>query len=327
MRDVAGVDITAVQRWWSAWFGLGRWPIEDLYFGLIRRFVRSVNFADPAAWDAVRGRPHLYLANHQVAIESLLFDVVLGGHNGVITSTIAKAEHRETWLGYLIGHGFAYPGCRDPGVIRFLDRGDKAALGAMMMQLGMEMATGKTSVLVHVEGTRSTAANRPVQKMSSAILEMSLQTGAPVVPVRFSGGLPVDDAGVRLSFPVGLGSQDVWIGRPIPADELRALSADDRKAQVMAAMNALGPEDEVPNDPDPVFAADVAEWCARTGAEPDHAVLFRTILDLPDPHPMVIRLLEGVERGVLRLGTSPEDEWLALLAERAYGPTGPRIER
>ena len=88
----------------------------------------DVVIADPDAFAAVRGRSCLYLGNHQVGIESLLFSVVLSALSGTPTLTLAKAEHRTSWLGTLIAHSFAYPGVTDPRLITFFDREDRESL-------------------------------------------------------------------------------------------------------------------------------------------------------------------------------------------------------
>lgn len=76
VRGEPALDLGPVEAWWSRWFGIGRWPVEDLYYSLIERFVRRVVVQDPTALAATQGRPVLYLANHQVALESLVFSII-----------------------------------------------------------------------------------------------------------------------------------------------------------------------------------------------------------------------------------------------------------
>ena len=45
---------------------MGRWPVEDLYYGLAERFVERLVFTDPKGLNALKGQSVLYLANHQV---------------------------------------------------------------------------------------------------------------------------------------------------------------------------------------------------------------------------------------------------------------------
>jgi 1-acyl-sn-glycerol-3-phosphate acyltransferase len=323
------LDLGPIRSFWRNWFDIGPWPVEDLYYGLIERFVGDVVIADPDAFAAVRGRSCLYLANHQVGVESLLFSVLLSALSGVSTVTLAKAEHRATWLGRLIHLSFEWPGVTDPGVITFFDREDRAALMGIIGELGNAMRTVGKSVMVHVEGTRSVTCRKPVEKMSSAFVDMALAVGAPIVPVRFSGGLPVEPLAARIEFPLGCGRQDYWVGRPILPEELAALPLKDRKAVVIGAINGLGPGNDVeePLPPDPAFAGAASSWADRTGATPEHATLFAVLAARTDPSPPIARLLDGARKGELRLGDGAEDRWLAELATRLFGERGPRVVR
>ena len=289
----------------------------------------DVVIADPDAFAAVRGRSCLYLGNHQVGIESLLFSVLLSALSGTPTLTLAKAEHRTSWLGTLIAHSFAYPGVTDPRLITFFDREDRESLLGVVGEIAAEMRAGAKSAMVHVEGTRSLACGRPVEKMSSAFIDMALAVGAPIIPVRFVGGLPVEELGARLEFPVGFGRQDYWIGTPILPERLAAMPYKDRKATVLAAMNALGPElaGERPSAPDPAFEQLVHAWIARTGAALEDAVMFCTLATLAEPGEPVRRLCEAARSGRWVAGADPRDAWLAVLARRFFGPRGPAVEQ
>lgn len=62
------LNLSPVESYWRKRFAIGAWPVEDLYYGLIERFVGDVVIANPEAFARVRGRSCLYLANHQVAV-------------------------------------------------------------------------------------------------------------------------------------------------------------------------------------------------------------------------------------------------------------------
>ncbi|MEM1417747.1 MAG: 3-hydroxyacyl-[acyl-carrier-protein] dehydratase FabA, partial [Myxococcota bacterium] len=142
------LDRARVEAYWSRHFGLGHWPVEDLYYGLVERFVGRVTLEDPEAIAALRGRPALFLANHQTGIESLLFSILAGALLEVPALTLAKAEHRESWLGRLIAHCFTWPGAKDPGVITFFDRSDPTSLPRIAGELAGQ--AGARSLMVHV---------------------------------------------------------------------------------------------------------------------------------------------------------------------------------
>jgi len=126
---------------------------------------------------------------------------------------------------------------------------------------------------------------------------------------------------------VGMGQQDVHIGRPLAPDELRPLNYRDRRHRVIDAINHLGPANEVeePLAPDPAFAAAVRAWCENTGTNLGHAALFCILEQLPEPSPEIAALVAGARAGELRVPSTPEGRWMAELARRLFGPRGPGV--
>ena len=280
------LDLTTVRAFWDRWFGIGPWPVEDLYYGLIQRFVRRVVVTDPAGLAAVKGRSLLFLANHQVGVESLLFSIVASGLADAPTVTVAKAEHRTSWLGTLIRDCFSYPGVTDPEVITFFDRDDRESLPVLVQRLATEMVARRPrNVMVHVEGTRSLSCRTPVQKLSGAFIDMALEVGAPIVPVRFAGALPIEPLNTRIEFPLGMGQQDIFIGAPLEPKFLAALPYKQRKDAVINGINGLGPsaQEEAPHAPDPNFAERVKRHAKRTGVSEEDAVLYCILAELSSP--------------------------------------------
>jgi 1-acyl-sn-glycerol-3-phosphate acyltransferase len=260
-------------------------------------------------------------------VESLLFSIVASSLIGSPTVTVAKVEHKQTWVGHLIRHGFSWPGIRDPKVVTYFDRADKASLMGVIAELYQGLATGKKSAMVHVEGTRSFDCTSPVTVMTGKFIDLAIEADVPIVPVRFSGGLPREPLEQRTEFPIGMGRQDIWLGRPLLPAELAGMPYGDRKKVVLAAMNDLGPApaDEQPLPPDPEFAARVAEWQQQVGCSEEHAGLWVCLQDVAEPNPQIARLLEAAESGTLRLSDSPEDRWLKTVAEWVFGTHGPQI--
>jgi 3-oxoacyl-(acyl-carrier-protein) synthase/3-hydroxymyristoyl/3-hydroxydecanoyl-(acyl carrier protein) dehydratase/1-acyl-sn-glycerol-3-phosphate acyltransferase len=321
------LDLQSVREFWSDHFKIGPWPVEDLFFGLATKFVSGVRFSDPDAFRAARGRGPIYLANHQTGIESLLFSMLISGLGGMLTRTLAKAEHRHTWLGGLIAHAFAWPGVTDPGVITFFDREATDGLPETISGLQDDLCRHNRSIMVHVEGTRGLSCRNAVVKMSGAFLDMALAASVPVVPVRFTGGLPVEPLAQRTEFPVGMGTQQIWVGRPIHPGELAALNYKDRKDLVVHEINSLGPDNgiEQPSTPDPGFEIAAREWSARTGASIQDAVVLEALRRLETPCEPIKRLLDGAVSGHLMLDDTPDGRWVAELGRRLFGPKGPRI--
>jgi acyl transferase domain-containing protein/3-hydroxymyristoyl/3-hydroxydecanoyl-(acyl carrier protein) dehydratase len=305
-----------VVDFWTQWFSRDPWPVEDLYYGLIERFLGKVVLTDPAAFEAVGGQSLLYLGNHQVGVESLLFSIIASGLGEVPTVTLAKAEHRHTWLGKLIEHCFTYPGVDDPRVISFFDRDDKASLPKILGELAEDMTGPGRSVMVHIEGTRSLDCTTPVQKMSGAFIDMAMAVQAPVVPIRFVGALPRETMDQRIEFPIGMGRQDIYIGRPIHPEELAGLHYGERKKRVISAINALGPSNtiEQPNPGDAAFSAKVDAWKKAHGVSEEHAVLGCVLTEREKPTKETEVVL-GNKRSS-KISKGPAGKWLAQLSRR-----------
>jgi 3-hydroxymyristoyl/3-hydroxydecanoyl-(acyl carrier protein) dehydratase len=232
------IDVVALRRIFADRFGARALVLQDLFLGLIQQFVAGVDQEDPAACLALRDRPVLYLANHQVGVESMLCVALLDALNSVTCCAIAKREHRDSWIGRILAQVRAQTG-RDSMVL--FDRADPNDL--LNLLGGMIGPDGRLtrSLLAHVQGTRALRAGEPVSQVSGALLDLALRCELPVVPLRFVGGLPRAGVAQRLEFPVGFGRQRYALGRPILPDALRALNLRERKAWVIDALNRTGP--------------------------------------------------------------------------------------
>jgi hypothetical protein len=210
---------------------------------------------------------------------------------------------------------------------QYFDRSNSASLPGIIQEMSADMVSSGRSVMVHVEGAMAHSCRTPVRKLSGAFVDMALALGRPVVPVRFVGGLPVAPVAHEIEFPVGMGQQDIHIGRPLAPDELRPLNYRDRRHRVIDAINHLGPANDVeePLPPDPSFAAPVRAWSESTGAKLGHAALLCILEQLAHPSPETAALVAGARAGELRVPTTPEGRWLAELARRLFGPRGPKV--
>jgi 3-oxoacyl-(acyl-carrier-protein) synthase/3-hydroxymyristoyl/3-hydroxydecanoyl-(acyl carrier protein) dehydratase/1-acyl-sn-glycerol-3-phosphate acyltransferase len=330
VRAASALDLSPVRDFWRSYLKTGPWPGEDLYFSLIERFVRRVRVEDPAALAKVRGKSVLFLGNHQVGIESLLFGIVASALTGTSTLTLAKKEHRETWLGKLILHGFGFPGLRDPRVIAYFDREDPASLPAILQDLAAMMRAEGKNVMIHVEGTRSLSCSKPISKMSGVFVDMALTLGVPIVPVRFVGGLPRTELTERLEYPLAMGKQDHFIGAPILPETIAKLPYKERTDHVLARINALGPghEHEQPIAGDEDLAGKVAMRVAESDALPAFATVRAVLEARGASDPRMQQLVEAARHGApLTLDASAESAWLATIAEWLFGPRGPAIQR
>ncbi len=308
------LDLGPVAGFWREYFGVGEWPVEDLYYGLIERFVAGFHIEDPAALARLRGQGVLYLGNHQTGIESLIFSIVASALQGVPTLTLAKTEHRTSWLGELIAHCFSYPGVTDPGVITYFDRSDPTSLPRIAKELASSAAA--KSLMVHVEGTRAHSARHTVQKMSGIFCDLAIEAGVSIVPVRFSGGLPVEPGPEKLEFPVGMGRQDYWLGAPIAPSELSSRPYKERIDLVVARINGLGPDaaEERPCPPDVALDARVRARAAA-GTPVGLAAIVETLRSRDAVGADAQRLLDAIESPPADWGDDGKARWLARTAE------------
>ncbi len=273
------LDLTAARDHWRERLSTGPWIGEDLLLGLAQRFVRSVNLSDPPAFQALSQRGAIFLANHQVGVESVLFSILSAGLLGVPTAVLAKQEHSNSWIGRMLANLFARPNIENPSLLALVDRDDQQQMLATLNSLFRRVAEGGRSLLIHVEGTRSLQCRQPVEVVSTTAIDLAVKTGAPIVPVRFSGGLPIEPLKQRVEFPIGFGRQDYLIGAPLGG--LEGLTSTERKQHVLEALNRLGGtrEFETPHPGDPVFAQQIESG----GGSSTHVVLREVLSQLSDP--------------------------------------------
>jgi len=306
---------------WRRRLGVSEWPIEEIYFALIRRFVGSVKLEDAEGLAAIRGKPALFLANHQVGIESLTFSAIGAALTGRPLVTIAKNEHRETWLGRLIAHCLTYPGVRLPRSMIFFDRDDQASMLTMMKELKSSLTTEGLSLMVHVDGTRSKQCRVPVQQIGSVLLDLAVDGNLPIIPVRFAGGLPVAEVAERLEYPLGYGAQDIYVGSPISPIELGSMSLGDRREKMLDCLNTLGPDlkTEEPNDPNQSFANGVEALVSDHGMPPARAAVLHAIEKDPDTSEALKQLISAIKSGETLPKGTVEEAWLGGLADWFMG--------
>ena len=261
-RDVAppALDMARIARWWSDTGWQSASPeLRELFMEASTQFVSGVRLVDPTTRTTLENEPILLLANHQVAIESALAGIVLAPILGRPLLTVAKTEHRSTWVGQL---ALQLNDARRGDAIFFVDRMRQEEMLGHLKEMGRIARARERALLVHVEGTRSLGGNQPVTTLSAVWCDLAVQAGLTIVPLRFTHGLPSAAMDVRQDFPVGYGPQELVLGRPIAGASLASLRLDQRKARVLEAFAELDAHDGEPR-PDDSFAAQVAAARAR----------------------------------------------------------------
>ncbi|MBK5267919.1 MAG: polyketide synthase dehydratase domain-containing protein [Acidimicrobiia bacterium] len=324
VRSQAGLDLDRINRFWAERLGVDRWLGQDLTEGLVRKYVRDVVFEDPVGFDQTRQGGVIFVANHQVQLESILIThllPVLLGHDVV---TMANAKHATRWVGWLSDRLCTYPGAAPVNPIVYFDQARPDSMAEVLSGLRDDLSHGRRSLFVHAQGTRSRFAPDPVTKLSSTFLDLAVGCDIPIVPVRFSGGLSAAPLEDKLEIP--LGAQDYVVGGPITPDEIASWPYGERRRRVLDALNNVGGR-QVVTPTDVSFEAGVESWSASTGARQVESTFIRVLEAIEDPSPETLRLLHGARSGELVVGSEPVDVWLAEVACVLYGPDGPRVRR
>jgi hypothetical protein len=311
-----------IERIWPAWrnyIGLtGPWPPQDLGTALLNQFCRGVWIEDPETWTSPQG-PILFLANHQVAVESILLVMAASPFLAAMPMhAISKPEHANSWIGELIGKMFSWPGVQRPELLFFYRSGDAPAMLELIKRLKITMTERPCGLLVHVAASRVLSCRDRVRTLSGVFIDLALSLGCPVVPVKFRGGLPIEPLEGFIDFPVGYGALDCLIGRPISAGELAALRYPQRQTLLMERINALGGDlvEEIPCLPDPAFKTEMRRLMVRFGVlDPALAVIWAALARLPRPSPEIALALRGIEAGKLEVPATAEGRWVASLAK------------
>lgn len=304
-----------VCKYWEGQFS-GRLPLlATLFVSLGAQFVDRIVLEDPRALEKVKGRPALYLANHQVAVESVLFSIMSTAWSGVSTMPLSRIEHQSSWLGRLVEFNATHPDVRDPEQIAYFDRADRASLLTLLADFRKLMEGGKKSLLVHVEGEQNNRARKPVERMSSLWLDLALSANVPIVPVRFARALPLEPVSDDLNFPIGYGRLDFHLGRPIAPSELQAVPAPERKGYVIHRLNSVGPslEQETPSSPNPALESCIKAWQQRLGVSEPQAACLAT-LEHTQPSEEVSVLLEFARGEAPDWGAMPHSQWMEAFA-------------
>ena len=337
VRDEAGFDasdrtlaLEKMREFWNPLVGFdSQWIGQDLWSGLIERYVGRVLLEDPNSFAQLKGRGAIFLGNHQVQIESLLITHMLSALIETQVVTVANAKHEKRWIGWFLQLLATYPGSRDQKSVLYFDQSKPETMYKLLNDLKPELADGTRVLFLHPQGTRSQSCREPVTKISSIFLDLAIELDIPIVPVRISGGLPVEPIEGKLEFTSGHTRQDYTFGTPITAQELAGLGYKERSRRVLADMNSLGPsfEQEIPNPPDPEFLAQVTDWQKRTGASEIEATFLHVLHGVSDKCEETQRLIDGMGSVELEVDADPKSAWLGSLATQLYGPKGPQVKR
>jgi acyl transferase domain-containing protein/3-hydroxymyristoyl/3-hydroxydecanoyl-(acyl carrier protein) dehydratase/1-acyl-sn-glycerol-3-phosphate acyltransferase len=269
---------------------------SDLRSSLTKQFVSKVVFEDHDGIKLLEGKPVLYLANHQTGIESGLFLSMINVFNKVPAKAIAKVEHIESWMGQLLSIGNKKFNNNPPSSFIPFNRDKQTDLLKLLANLAETNKTSPCSLLVHVDGTRSSEANSKVTNVSSALIEFAIAAKMPIVPVRFTCGLP-ETGTEKLEFPYKFGKQDYYIGKAIKSEELKELSLIERVNLIKEAIRKLADnEADISRIPNDLFEKSVENVQKEFQVSSQHAVIISVLknkIKLSDETNMILNNLRG----------------------------------
>lgn len=338
------LDPAPVTSWWRGRLGGVETSLEHVVGALMVQFLREVvREGAPAA-----PGPRIYLSNHQTALESYLFPLLAAALDGLPLQGVAMLDHGVDWADpmrdFLVSHQDIPADLVAP--VRGVLSGDARALLGLLPELERDLAGGRWSLHLAVEGARERQARHRLRELSMVWLDLASRQGLPVVPVRFLGGLPLEDPGHAQDLPLGFGSQSIFFGAPILPAELDGLAPQARRERVLEALNTLGsPADEVPHPPAPELARSVGHWIELSGCAGIAAVVlaclerfrpFRGEVSALGPR-VVAHPSDGIVAAAflaragapgplaLVLPDTADGRWAATLAGMAFGERGPRV--
>ena len=234
---------------------------------------------DPVEFQALKQQPRLYLANHQVAIESNLFIYTISALTNNFVNAVAKIEHKSSWMGELSEQLRAYPEIKDIEFNFYFDRQNRSSMFDLLNQIEQKIRDRGNSLLVHVAGTRSRSCRQIIKDMSAVLIDFAIKLNLPIIPVKFVGGLPVEPLSSPLNFPYGYTHQDYYLGKAIYPQELSKLGNLERKELILHRLNNLGiiPEKALPHPSDRNFEREIKLRKLHTGVDETRSVLSQVL--------------------------------------------------
>jgi 3-hydroxymyristoyl/3-hydroxydecanoyl-(acyl carrier protein) dehydratase len=216
--------------------------LEDLSRALRQSYVRHFRLIDPAALEPLKARPFVICANHQTAIESMLFTDLFSRWAGLPVTTVTRTEHAGSWMGRLTDFLWRHPRrsvAVNPQLL--FDRDQPGSFLEIMAGYKAAQAAVPHSLHLHVEGEQALSCRHRVKRMSAVIVDLAIDLDVPILPLRYGGGLPVEPLAGITSFPFEFGQQDYVLGRPLLPDDLRRMPRPKAAEWVVDTINQMPP--------------------------------------------------------------------------------------
>ncbi len=150
----------------------------QLLTALYKRFVSNIFVEKLEEFNSLKGQPVIYIANHQVAIESLLFLWAISGVSNINVKAIGKIEHsKNTWINEFMKQWSSYPNtkfsCSD--VMFYFNRENQKSIYNILKKIKTQLGQQSCSLLIHVDGTRNLSCRQPVTNLGRIFIRLALE--------------------------------------------------------------------------------------------------------------------------------------------------------
>ncbi len=277
---IAPLEPESVRTYWFDKIGVTHSILTDLIVGLLLKFIRRIIFETPDDALTCRKNPAVFMSNHQTGLETPLLAILLGYFFQTPLYGISNKEQQTGMLGNLDNLVKRFSGQPLPIHLVIFDQENRLELSGILEQIGKKVKSEAASLLLACEGRRAFKAGHQITRLSSRFIDFAIAHQIPVVPIRFTGGLPREGPDRYHDLPWGYGQQDIYVGKLIPPDTLAGLDYGSRPRFILDRINSLGPEPslETPLGPNDEFETRVRALTGTLGI-PEIAAVALACLD------------------------------------------------
>jgi 1-acyl-sn-glycerol-3-phosphate acyltransferase len=258
--------------------------------------------------------PAFYYANHQTSYESFLisflhlaiagvpllvvthpglFDNDYGEHCGLLVEHLRRRNHPAADLIQVVAVPHELKPARD-----FL--------------LSLPEHLDGRSLLVHVGAWREFHEGQQVQTMAKDLMEVTIELGRRVIPVRISGGLPAHSLDYKFHLPYRTGRLTINMAPPIEPEEFAALDPLAQRRRILSAINRMAPEaGSYVGQPNHGLTKRCLRRHVQTGSSALKCFLLEALETMPDPSRETELLREFIRYGVLPTEGVADPAWFA----------------
>jgi 3-hydroxymyristoyl/3-hydroxydecanoyl-(acyl carrier protein) dehydratase len=267
------LDVSKATAFWRDHFLASPSDSEEMFFSnLCEQFLDKIQLQDHAALQDLQGRPVIYLANRETAIEQFFLAALLPPVTGTPLQLVFPSQPASIFLRALQAGLGAWTGDRNPEANALVLAGpefSEAAADRLRSLLHVE----RMSLLLPWSNRLDASATGDARRGMENLLELAASSNTPIVPLRIFGSPLTAQDQETPDLPSGLGRLQIWLGAPLLPDELSSICPTERLSHLSQAILTLGPSQEQPIAGDRQFASNVRQRMSEQGVAETIAVL------------------------------------------------------